>query len=379
MRVTLDEINFTATHLDDASDTEFEFESLLDSEKDTGALEDIVEDLLADVECLQELGPALERPSQDIGYDEEPRCIDVGASTITSLPFEESIQHKFPQASLELVKHLAEKNVARYLRLQEQRRKYEQREGSEVLQLDVKTVALSSKFHDSGFEGSVAPTKTYTSNVPSSVTSSATVRKHPTYPSLSDDAKAGTPFACTACGRMVSVQSESLWRQHLMSDLQPYVCVFPHCSFALPSTEGSVVSAWVKHFNENHHLTTVEEKQKCPLCAARILPVRFISHIAQHLENIALAALPREYESDSDSEFGEDRIGSKDYEVTEITKISDRRMVEQPRAGASSYWSLPEVTDFPKNIAHFGTDWEAIANHMGTKTQTMVQENVFVL
>ena len=44
----------------------------------------------------------------------------------------------------------------------------------------------------------------------------------------------------------------------------------------------------------------------------------------------------------------------------------------QQRTGASSYWSVPEVTDFPKNVAHFGTEWQAIANHMGTKTQTMV-------
>ncbi|KAL9068243.1 MAG: hypothetical protein Q9157_006572 [Trypethelium eluteriae] len=45
----------------------------------------------------------------------------------------------------------------------------------------------------------------------------------------------------------------------------------------------------------------------------------------------------------------------------------------QQRTGPSSYWSVPEVQDFPKNVAHFGTDWTAIANHMGTKTQTMVK------
>ncbi|KAG9516665.1 hypothetical protein KCV07_g6654, partial [Aureobasidium melanogenum] len=43
------------------------------------------------------------------------------------------------------------------------------------------------------------------------------------------------------------------------------------------------------------------------------------------------------------------------------------------RSSASSYWSVPEQTDFVKFIAHFGTDFGAIANHMGTKTQTMVK------
>lgn len=44
------------------------------------------------------------------------------------------------------------------------------------------------------------------------------------------------------------------------------------------------------------------------------------------------------------------------------------------RSSASSYWSVPEQQDFRKFIAHFGTDFGAIAQHMGTKTQTMVSQ-----
>jgi len=43
--------------------------------------------------------------------------------------------------------------------------------------------------------------------------------------------------------------------------------------------------------------------------------------------------------------------------------------------GASSYWSASEQTDFIKYIAHFGTDFAAIAAHMGTKTQTMIKNH----
>ncbi|KAI9825247.1 MAG: hypothetical protein M1832_001281 [Thelocarpon impressellum] len=44
------------------------------------------------------------------------------------------------------------------------------------------------------------------------------------------------------------------------------------------------------------------------------------------------------------------------------------------RAGAqtSSYWSVPESTDFPKLLDHFGSDWQAIASHMTSKTPVMV-------
>ncbi|KAK4501340.1 hypothetical protein PRZ48_007148 [Zasmidium cellare] len=49
--------------------------------------------------------------------------------------------------------------------------------------------------------------------------------------------------------------------------------------------------------------------------------------------------------------------------------------VSAPKTGASSYWSVPEQTDFFKYIEHFGTDFGAIATHMGTKTQTMIKNH----
>lgn len=45
------------------------------------------------------------------------------------------------------------------------------------------------------------------------------------------------------------------------------------------------------------------------------------------------------------------------------------------KPSASSYWSVPEQNDFVKYIAYFGTDFAAIAAHMGTKTQTMIKNH----
>lgn len=42
-------------------------------------------------------------------------------------------------------------------------------------------------------------------------------------------------------------------------------------------------------------------------------------------------------------------------------------------AQASSYWSVSETNDFPGLLRAFGTDWQAIANHMQTKTAVMVR------
>ena len=55
----------------------------------------------------------------------------------------------------------------------------------------------------------------------------------------------------------------------------------------------------------------------------------------------------------------------------------DRSKPTAPPAkqSASSYWSVPEQTDFARYIEYFGTDFGAIANHMGTKTQTMIKNH----
>ncbi|KAI4607878.1 hypothetical protein J4E83_009422 [Alternaria metachromatica] len=43
------------------------------------------------------------------------------------------------------------------------------------------------------------------------------------------------------------------------------------------------------------------------------------------------------------------------------------------RPSPSSYWSMSELQDFEINVARFGTDWTAMANHMGTKTPNMIR------
>jgi hypothetical protein len=51
----------------------------------------------------------------------------------------------------------------------------------------------------------------------------------------------------------------------------------------------------------------------------------------------------------------------------------DRRNTPQ----TSSYWSVPETTDFPALLKHFGTDWHGIAKFMTSKTHIMVYKSVF--
>lgn len=48
--------------------------------------------------------------------------------------------------------------------------------------------------------------------------------------------------------------------------------------------------------------------------------------------------------------------------------MQDRQEPEVP----SSYWSIPDQTDFLDLLRHFGTDWHGIASFMRSKTHVMV-------
>lgn len=52
-----------------------------------------------------------------------------------------------------------------------------------------------------------------------------------------------------------------------------------------------------------------------------------------------------------------------------IDQPQDRRAIQQ----TSSYWSVPEQTEFPALLKHFGTDWHGIAKFMTSKTHIMVK------
>ena len=79
--------------------------------------------------------------------------------------------------------------------------------------------------------------------------------------------------------------------------------------------------------------------------------------------------------------------GSQPLPVSGVSQIAkpqytaQEQFQPQHRGGppTSSYWSVPEQTDFSNLLHHFGTNWQAIADHMKTKTQTMVHIYLFTI
>ncbi|KAL4914656.1 hypothetical protein BDW62DRAFT_190051 [Aspergillus aurantiobrunneus] len=79
----------------------------------------------------------------------------------------------------------------------------------------------------------------------------------------------------------------------------------------------------------------------------------------------------------SKSGRGRPRDGVFAFEPTELesTTIAPATSAIRPEMNpqTSSYWSVPEVREFPTLLAHFGRDFEAISNFMKTKSTQMVK------
>ena len=134
---------------------------------------------------------------------------------------------------------------------------------------------------------------------------------------------------------------------HVFADLRPYICTFPECKDELAqfttraawadheltehrydmtwncpecSEKFSGTSDWDQHLDEIHQriftgpqlhgarITASQmhprpaETEECPLCRVVLGKPRrtFVKHVARHMEEIALMALPRSIEEDSD-------------------------------------------------------------------------------
>ena len=169
------------------------------------------------------------------------------------------------------------------------------------------------------------------------------------------EAGQGKPFRCEFCGYMLSnIRTRRDWKFHVFGDLQPYICTFSSCSKSL--VKFSTRARWADHeFNEHrvdrawkclecgektdkpnelgYHLRDLHRSvvdpaqiraivaaaevktfqpignQKCPLCMQipGVSRKHFVGHVARHLEDIALAALPQ----DVDKEREEQEAGSE--------------------------------------------------------------------
>lgn len=106
-------------------------------------------------------------------------------------------------------------------------------------------------------------------------------------PPLPTGSANGIPFQCPYCHFTVAVRDRSHWAKHIFDDILPYRCL---CSVCLEAAE-IVGDRFIWHRNLKLCLWT--EGDSCALCNERQWSrEQFERHMAVHLEEVALLALP---------------------------------------------------------------------------------------
>ncbi|KAH8900698.1 hypothetical protein GQ53DRAFT_835635 [Thozetella sp. PMI_491] len=302
MRATIEEADIMVTE-------EAERLSDVSSSDASSALSDdnineIAEDLKTDTLFLSGLDPLLKHPIFDLDSDSRVEDYLVGAWAPDKL-YTDKIENRFPLAHASLASQLGKTNYQRYLRCQAGRDKYEREQGS-MRTANEGTIVSASKFHDSGIGTSLGSTNPYAETIMSYSHEGGSIR----IPPLSDEAKKGLPFPCTACGRMISVTSNSLWKRHIYLDLQPYTCLDILCPYSNATFETR--EKWVSHLGLDHEMDPQWRSTSCPLCKEETGDgkVAITRHLSKHLEEISLSALPIGDDSNTGSEYTSEDSGS---------------------------------------------------------------------
>ncbi|KAK3987370.1 hypothetical protein QBC44DRAFT_121497 [Cladorrhinum sp. PSN332] len=292
-------------------------------------LTEIAEDLRIDTRCLVGLGPLLKNPV----FDPEGQEVSTELSAFIwspSRPYADKIQSRFPQADLNLIHHLGNANYERYLRCQAARDSLNHERQLELVATDIEphiapTLVSGSNFHDSGIGTSVAPTISYAETIMSYIHEGRSVR----IPFLPQEAKTGKPFDCLACGRKVVIKNSSLWKRHIFSDLQPYICLDMDCSYSKATFASR--EKWASHLALDHGMDPKWEAIQCFLCAQDTGKgkMAIIKHLSQHLEEISLSALPAGVDSNTTSENGSE-IGDEDS-TGSASVLSGTNLTRAPR------------------------------------------------
>lgn len=282
------------------------------------SIAEVAEDLRTDAQCLMDLDPLFRDPVLDLASHKQKQHLEAIDWTPETI-FCDKVQQRFPKATTTLVERLGKANWARFLRCQEQRHSTETasltQTNAAVDKGEEGTVAASSKYHDSGLGTSLPTASSYAETV---MTYGAGSGQKVRIPPLSDEAKQGTPFPCLACGRSVRITNNSSWKLHLYQDLKPYLCLEPQCAELGFSTRVD----WVAHLALDHGYHPFWDAIACPLCfeTTERGNQAVTTHLARHLEEISLSALPAYPDEDDDEAFETGSDESTDASATKSTK-----------------------------------------------------------
>ncbi|KAK4691720.1 hypothetical protein P7C71_g5341, partial [Lecanoromycetidae sp. Uapishka_2] len=198
----------------------------------------------------------------------------------------------------------------------------------------------------------------------------------------------GKSFRCTVCGdKQKDIINQTTWKKHVFTDLEPYICTFQDCKGGIASF--TTRKAWADHEFSVHRTTKiwtcndcaaefrekaayrehaygnhgnvlmrnqlealinssekqvgVSEDNSCPFCSEKpgTKSRAFAMHVGRHMEEVALAVLPRD-------------SGLEDDQGSIMSAETMPRLQSEPDGGSPRYVesSSPKALfeDFPRNV-----------------------------
>lgn len=144
------------------------------------------------------------------------------------------------------------------------------------------TIATDFKIHNIDFE-ETSSDLTQTSYAPSLIDGGRV-----TIPPPPRESAGGKPFECPYCFFIIDIKSTRSWTRHIFKDIKPYVCTFADCR--TPDRLYDSRREWFFHETTEHHRVAFV----CALCKDTLKSSKqYERHVACHLEELALFALPR--------------------------------------------------------------------------------------
>lgn len=234
-------------------------------------IEEIANELATLTQCIMDLINPLLSPNKDWG----PSTVTPSGRSPVDF-FSDLMEAKFPQANREVITCLGKACWERFERHQATIIRNTEAHDTRSSQADDRSTYTDEilKFHDSAIGSSV---------------STATAMHSTSFLS-------GIPYP-------INVGTNR------------YICLFPECRDGDPGFEDQ--EAWTIHILTTHGIRPKSGILECPLCSVKMdAPAALFRHLAQHMEDIDLIALPAA--PDTGSAKSESKRRSKNYKEDDI-------------------------------------------------------------
>ncbi|KAL8955250.1 MAG: hypothetical protein Q9193_006826 [Seirophora villosa] len=150
---------------------------------------------------------------------------------------------------------------------------------------------------------------------------------------------AGKLVQCPYCFCSILIRNTRAWTRHVFTDLRPYSCPYEGCPWE--ERQHAERREWFAHIERSHEIDDL----RCPLCQTLEESTKQLeNHLARHLEELALFALPRRLKGDDDNESSwsdNDPNNSGDNELAQQRTV-DRESSEDSLSADESQAYSPE-------------------------------------